>query len=93
MLAVLLLEKGQKLCSIPQIMPKIMLAQSARAYRCIDQFSNSRSCHASSQNYINLVKYRNTVRKIGKSRNTVSTIDEIPIPHLFSVLGTYQCPP
>ena len=32
MLAVLLLEKGQKLCSIPQIMPKIMLAQSARAY-------------------------------------------------------------
>ena len=31
-LAVLLLEKGQKLCSIPQIMPKIMLAQSARAY-------------------------------------------------------------
>ena len=31
MLAVLLLEKGQKLCSIPQIMPKIMLAQSARA--------------------------------------------------------------
>ena len=33
MLAVLLLEKGQKLCSIPQIMPKIMLAQSARAYR------------------------------------------------------------
>ena len=36
MLAVLLLEKGQKLCSIPQIMPKIMLAQSARAYsRCI----------------------------------------------------------
>ena len=33
MLAVLLLEKGQKLCSIPQIMPKIMLAQSARAYQ------------------------------------------------------------
>ena len=33
MLAVLLLEKGQKLCSIPQIMPKIMLAQSARAYK------------------------------------------------------------
>ena len=32
MLAVLLFEKGQKLCSIPQIMPKIMLAQSARAY-------------------------------------------------------------
>ena len=32
MLAVLLLEKGQKLCSIPQIMPKIMLSQSARAY-------------------------------------------------------------
>ena len=32
MLAVLLLEKGQKLCSIPQIMPNIMLAQSARAY-------------------------------------------------------------
>ena len=32
MLAVLLLVKGQKLCSIPQIMPKIMLAQSARAY-------------------------------------------------------------
>ena len=32
MLAVLLLEKGQKLGSIPQIMPKIMLAQSARAY-------------------------------------------------------------
>ena len=32
MLAVLLLEKGQKLCLIPQIMPKIMLAQSARAY-------------------------------------------------------------
>ena len=32
MLAVLLLEKEQKLCSIPQIMPKIMLAQSARAY-------------------------------------------------------------
>ena len=32
MLAVLLLEKGQKLCSIPQIMPKIMLAQSAGAY-------------------------------------------------------------
>ena len=32
MLAVLVLEKGQKLCSIPQIMPKIMLAQSARAY-------------------------------------------------------------
>ena len=32
MLAVLLLEKGQKLCSVPQIMPKIMLAQSARAY-------------------------------------------------------------
>ena len=32
MLAVLHLEKGQKLCSIPQIMPKIMLAQSARAY-------------------------------------------------------------
>ena len=31
MLAVLFLEKGQKLCSIPQIMPKIMLAQSARA--------------------------------------------------------------
>ena len=31
MLSVLLLEKGQKLCSIPQIMPKIMLAQSARA--------------------------------------------------------------
>ena len=31
MLAVLLLEKGQKLCSIPQIMPKVMLAQSARA--------------------------------------------------------------
>ena len=33
MLAVLLLEKGQKLCSIPQIMPKIMLAQSERAYQ------------------------------------------------------------
>ena len=33
MLAVLLLEKGQKLCSIPQIMPKILLAQSARAYQ------------------------------------------------------------
>ena len=39
------------------------------------------------------LKYRNTVRKIGKYRNTVSKIDEIPIPHLFSVLGTYQCPP
>ena len=36
MLAVLLLEKGQKLCSIPQIMPNIMLAQSARAYNQSD---------------------------------------------------------
>ena len=27
-------------------------------------------------------QYRNTVRKIGKYRNTVSKIDEIPIPHL-----------
>ena len=42
MLAVLLLEKGQKFCSIPQIMPKIMLAQSARAYPIylIDQVSS-----------------------------------------------------
>ena len=28
------------------------------------------------------IQYRNTVRKIGKYRNTVSKIDEIPIPHL-----------
>ena len=27
-------------------------------------------------------QYRNTARKIDKSRNTVSKIDEIPIPHL-----------
>ena len=27
-------------------------------------------------------QYRNTVRKIGKSRNTVSKMDEIPTPHL-----------
>ena len=27
-------------------------------------------------------QYRDTVRKIGKYRNTVSNIDEIPIPHL-----------
>ena len=33
-------------------------------------------------------QYRNTVRKIGKYRNTVSKIDEIPIPHLFSVMLT-----
>ena len=39
------------------------------------------------------MKYRNTGRKIGKYRNTVSKIDEIPIPHLFSVLASYQCPP
>ena len=37
MLAVLLLEKGQKLCSIPQFMPKIMLAQSARAYSMVQK--------------------------------------------------------
>ena len=30
-------------------------------------------------------QYRNTVRKIGKSRNTVSKMDEIPTPHLRSV--------
>ena len=41
----------------------------------------------------NDLKYRNAVRKIGKYRNIVSKIDEIPILHLFSVLGTYQCPP
>ena len=28
-------------------------------------------------------QYRNTVRKIGKYRNTVSKIDEIPIPHFM----------
>ena len=33
-------------------------------------------------------QYRNTVRKIGIYRNTVSKIDEIPIPHLFSVMLT-----
>ena len=33
-------------------------------------------------------QYRKTVRKIGKNRNTVSKIDEIPIPHLWSVTLT-----
>ena len=33
-------------------------------------------------------QYRNTVRKVGKYRNTVSKIDEIPVPHLFSVTLT-----
>ena len=33
-------------------------------------------------------QYRNTVRKIGKYRNTMSKIDEILIPHLFSVTIT-----
>ena len=33
-------------------------------------------------------QYRNTVRKIGNYRSTVSKIDEIPIPHLFSVTLT-----
>ena len=33
-------------------------------------------------------QYLNTVRKIGKYQNTVSTIDEIPIPHLWSVTFT-----
>ena len=33
-------------------------------------------------------QYRKTVRKIGKYRNTVSKIDEIPILHLFSVTLT-----
>ena len=33
-------------------------------------------------------QYRKTVRKIGKYRNTVSKIDEILIPHLFSVTFT-----
>ena len=28
------------------------------------------------------IQYRNTVRNIGKYRNTVSKMDEIPIPHL-----------
>ena len=31
---------------------------------------------------------RNTVRKIGKYQNTVSKIDKILIPHLFSVTLT-----
>ena len=43
MLAVLLFEKGQKLCSIPQIMPNIMLAQSARAYS-VCSISNTCGC-------------------------------------------------
>ena len=33
-------------------------------------------------------QYRNTVRKIDKYRNTESKIDEILIPHLFSVTFT-----
>ena len=33
-------------------------------------------------------QYRNAVRKIAKYRNTVSKIDEIPIPHLWSVTLT-----
>ena len=33
-------------------------------------------------------QYLNTVRKIGKYQNTVSKIDEIPIPHLWSVTFT-----
>ena len=36
-------------------------------------------------------QYRNTVRKIGKYRNTVSKIDEIPIPYLWSVTITQSC--
>ena len=35
-------------------------------------------------------QYRNTVWKIGKYRNTVSKMDEIPIPHLSSVTLTYN---
>ena len=34
------------------------------------------------------IQYRNTERKIGKYRNTVSKIDQIPVPRLRSVTFT-----
>ena len=38
-------------------------------------------------------QYRNTERKIVKYRNTVSKIDEIPIPHLWSVTFYFNLQP
>ena len=47
-------------------------------------------CHARREEALGGTQYRNTVRKIGKYRTTVSKIDEISILHLFSVMFTYR---
>ena len=55
-----------------------------------DLHRNNVSPAISEEGDIEGTQYRNTVRKIGKYRNTVSKMDEIPIPHLSSVTLTYN---
>ena len=86
---------ARRACEVREKKPTVFLASLPSLALCFQPHSRpyvwllARTWIRKNMDCFAVYQYCNTVRKIGKYQNTVSKIDEIPIPHLWSVMLTY----